>query len=247
MVLAARPIAAQRMPPAQGVVLRGTVRDGTTHAPLAAVTITLDVGVATSTDDKGDFALSVPAARAVRVLLRRLGYDSLAVTLDSVPADHPRYAFELSRTPHALDTVTVGARPKSWSPKLEGFEQRMARRNGGTFFTREDIDQRRPLVVSDLVRRSPGVRIVDSMGVRLFASSRGSRISDTPRGGRKSAPCIMRVGVDGQVMEWGFAADQIATPEVYGIEVYSGPATVPREYASQVADGYCGLVMIWTR
>jgi hypothetical protein len=152
----------------------------------------------------------------------------------------------LHRAVQTLDTVAVATRATSWSAKLEGFEHRLARQNGGTFYTRQDIEQRRPLVVSDLVRRAPGVRVVDSMGVRLFASARGNKIVDGPRG-RRSVPCIMRVGVDGRVMEWGFAADQVAPDEIYGVEVYSGPATIPREYASQIVDSYCGLVMIWTR
>ena len=84
------------------------------------------------------------------------------------------------------------------------------------------------------------------MGVKLFASARGSKVVAGGRG-RQAVPCIMRVGVDGYVMEWGFAADHIATDDIYGIEVYAGPATIPREYASQITDGYCGLVMIWTR
>lgn len=238
-------VPAQVTPPATRVVLRGSVRDARTHDPIEGVAVRGGDGAVGSTDEKGDFAMSVQAGQPINLLLRRLGYDSLTVALDSVSERH--YEFALERAPRTLDTVAVDARAKSWSPKLEGFEQRLARRNGGTFYTREDIEQRRPLTVSDLVRRSPGVRVVDSMGVRLFASSRGNKISDSPRSGRKSVPCIMRVGLDGQVMEWGFAADQVATTEIYGIEVYSGPATVPREYASQVADGYCGLVMIWTR
>jgi hypothetical protein len=227
------------------LVLRGMVRDGVTHAPLGDVAVRTGDGDAT-TNSRGEFRIDVRAVGRVTVLLRRLGYDSLSMDVVVASASEEPYVFDMQRTAQPLDTVAVATRATSWSPKLEGFEHRLARHNGGTFFTRDDIDQRRPIVVSELVRRSPAVRIVDSMGVRLFASSRGSKLVDGPRG-RRSVPCIMRVGVDGQIMEWGFPADQIAPSEIYGVEVYSGPASIPREYASQIGDGFCGLVMIWTR
>jgi hypothetical protein len=228
-------------------VLRGIVRDEVTHAPLGDVAVrTGDSGGEATTNGRGEFRIDVRIAGRVTVQLRRLGYDSLTMDVVVASAGEEPYVFDMLRTAQTLDTVAVSTRPTSWSPKLDGFEHRLARHNGGTFFTRDDIEQRRPMVVSELVRRSPAVRIVDSMGVRLFASSRGSKFVDGPRG-RKSVPCIMRVGVDGQIMEWGFPADQIAPSEIYGVEVYSGPATIPREYASQIGDGFCGLVMIWTR
>jgi hypothetical protein len=226
-------------------VLRGIVRDVVTRAPLGDVAVHTVDGEAT-TNGRGEFRIDVRVAGRVTVQLRRLGYDSLSMDVVVASSAEEPYVFDMQRTAQTLDTVAVAMRAASWSPKLEGFEHRLARHNGGTFFTRDDIERRRPIVVSELVRRSPAVRIVDSMGVRLFASSRGSKLVDGPRG-RKSVPCIMRVGVDGQIMEWGFPADQIAPSEIYGIEVYSGPATIPREYASQIGDGFCGLVMIWTR
>ena len=239
-------LAAQQSADSTPRVVRGSVRDAASREPLDGVSVRVnDGGVATS-NENGEFTIEVRGGTHITLHARRLGYDSLSLAVELPPSRESHVDLELRRTAQTLDTVAVASRATSWSPKVEGFEHRLARHNGGTFFTREDIEQRRPLVVSDVVRRSPGVRIVDSMGVRLFASARGNKIVDGPRG-KKSVPCIMRVGVDGQVMEWGFGADQISPGEVYGIEVYSGPATVPREYASQVVDNYCGLVMIWTR
>jgi len=37
------------------------------------------------------------------------------------------------------------------------------------------------------------------------------------------------------------------TSDIYRIELYDGPATVPRELLSLGASASCGLVMIWTR
>jgi len=41
--------------------------------------------------------------------------------------------------------------------------------------------------------------------------------------------------------------DDIPISDIHGIEVYSGPATVPVEYRNSLPNGFCGLVMIWTR
>jgi len=242
----AAPSQAQQ-PDTAKVVILGKVRDASTRQPIAGASVSTGDGTATATNEQGEFTLATSLAGRTAVFVRRLGYDSLSAEVEAPSPSDTRYVFEMRRAAQTLDTVSVATEAASWSPKVEGFEHRLAHHTGGTFFTRTEIEQRRPVVVSDLVRRAPGVRVVDSMGVRLFASARGNKIVDNGRRGRQSAPCIMRVGLDGRVMEWGYAADHVSLEDVYGIEVYSGPATIPREYASQMTDGFCGLVMIWTR
>ena len=236
-----------QQPDTAKVVILGRVRDASTRQPIAGASVSTDNGMAAATNEQGEFTLATSLAGRIVVFVRRLGYDSLSVEVEAPSPSETRYVFEMHRAAQTLDTVSVATQAASWSPKVEGFEHRLAHHTGGTFFTRTEIEQRRPIAVSDLVRRAPGVRVVDSMGVRLFASARGNKVVDTGRRGRQSAPCIMRVGLDGRVMEWGYAADHISLEDVYGIEIYSGPATIPREYASQMTDGFCGLVMIWTR
>ena len=252
--IAVKPSDAQQPRDSARTTIRGLVRDAATREPLPDASVravgaygasSVTGEAAATSNERGEFVLAAPVGARVTLRVRRLGYDSLSTDVDLGREERP-VTLELHRVAQALDTVAVATRATSWSPKVEGFEHRLARKNEGTFFTRDEIERRNPLVTSEVVRRAQGVRVIDSMGVRLFASARGNKTVDGPRG-RKSVPCIMRVGVDGQIMEWGFAADQIAPSEIYGIEVYSGPATVPREYASQVVDGFCGLVMIWTR
>ena len=54
-------------------------------------------------------------------------------------------------------------------------------------------------------------------------------------------------GAHGVERQWGFSVDDISPNDIYGIELYDGPATVPRELLSLGASASCGLVMIWTR
>jgi hypothetical protein len=42
--------------------------------------------------------------------------------------------------------------------------------------------------------------------------------------------------------------DNIVMPkELAGIEIYSGPATIPLQYKSTSAGGFCGVILLWTR
>jgi len=61
------------------------------------------------------------------------------------------------------------------------------------------------------------------------------------------AACIMPIAVDGHLKEKSFAIDDIPVTDVHGIEVYPGAGSIPAEFGSMKPDGWCGLIMIWTR
>lgn len=62
--------------------------------------------------------------------------------------------------------------------------------------------------------------------------------------GRK---CVLRIGVDGQLMDQSFSIDEIPVGAVRGVEAYLGPATIPVEFSTLGPDAPCGIVMVWTR
>jgi hypothetical protein len=70
-------------------------------------------------------------------------------------------------------------------------------------------------------------------------SSRGPSVD-----GRK---CVLRVGLDGQLMDPSFSVDEIPVSSIRGIEAYVGAATIPIEFSTVQPDAPCGIVMIWTR
>jgi len=71
---------------------------------------------------------------------------------------------------------------------------------------------------------------------------------DSARGptvdGRK---CVLRVGLDGRLMDPSFSVDEIPVNSIRGIEAYVGAATIPIEFSSVQPDAPCGVVMVWTR
>lgn len=174
-------------------------------------------------------------------------------------------AQDTTRKAQKLDTVTVKDSADFISARLGRFERRRALKQGtATFFLGEDIVKRGTIRLSDALRRAPGVRIVDSADVRLVASSRwqkptgggflgpiarrtGTNLHPVQTNDADLAPCIMQVALDGVVKEWGFSVDDLSVIDVHGIEVYPGPASLPAEFGSMKPDGWCGLVMIWTR
>jgi hypothetical protein len=146
--------------------------------------------------------------------------------------------------PRTLDTMTVTAPKPLPMGRLADFERRREHYIGGIFLTRADIEKRHVMRTSNLFLGLLGVRIVDSSGVRLLASARGK--SPNFRRG-DLAPCYFNVGVDGVVTPFGRSVDDIPIHEIDAIEVYAGAASMPRELMATRPDGWCGLVMIWTR
>jgi hypothetical protein len=180
-------------------------------------------------------------------------------------------AQDTTRAAQKLETVTVKDSADFMSARLAGFERRRLLKPGSvTFMTGEEITKRGTIRLTDALRRAHGVRIVDSqylMGQKLVASSRmelpsggGFAVRSKPERSPKypgsspnpspdsdMRPCILQVAVDGQLKERGFSVDEVSVNEVHGVEVYPGAASMPSEFASTKQDGWCGLVMIWTR
>jgi len=125
------------------------------------------------------------------------------------------------------------------------------------------------------VRDSGGVlQLVSNRGLRASMSGGGGGTPATGRsaGGRGSsaAPgrgvpsqfpfadstsgppvdarkCVLRVGLDGHLMDAAFSVDEIPVNSIHGIEAYIGSATIPIEFSTSQSDAPCGIVMIWTR
>jgi hypothetical protein len=179
-------------------------------------------------------------------MARRVGYGPESLTVNFDPAKYDTLEFVMYAATTTLDRLDVVDNPIV-SARLEGFERRRERKNGGQFVTRADIERRMPQNTSDIMRRLQGVRIVDSMGVQLPVSTRGPKMTLTSRGASPIAPCVMRVGVDGLMKEPYFPMNTIPVADIHGVEVYSGAATMPPEFGGARKDVGCGLIMIWTR
>lgn len=224
--------------------IRGFVVDSGTSAPLAGVEIFAPGRRwRARSDERGQFRLTRVDPGKHVIVARKAGFspESLSVTLDA--GDATELHIVLRAIVAMLGEVVVRERLPA---RLQGFEHRRTHSNGGHFITQQEIERRSPLVTADLLRRVRGVKMLDSMGTTVPVSSRGPKLKSV--GGRLiPVQCVLRVGVDGYVKDPTFAVNYVVPKDIYGIEVYAGPASIPAEFNSGRTDAFCGLIMIWTR
>jgi len=212
------------------------VIDDATDAPVPDVRVSvlgqLGEGV---TDARGRFLYASPHGGQVAFVLRRLGYLPGTLMVDVGAADTARVTFALTVAPQTLAAVSIRDTMTSTSPFLAGFERRARIRSGSTtYITRQEIANAHASRVTDLLRRTTSLSVVDSGDVQLVTS-------------RRLARCPLQLAVDGELRYGGSQVNWLAPEEIYGIEVFPGPATVPAEYATMRGTTKCGLIMIWTR
>ena len=188
-------------------------------------------GARVVTGRSGRFLLDGIAPGLVRLRFERLGYASRGVELVVRPGRTTDVEVTLATRPIELDPIEVTVR----SDFLEraGFYRRARRGMGGVQFDRTDIEDLRPLLISDLMRRVPGVQMRYENGqARAVARRRYDR-----------GTCTLSVRVDG-ADTWTSDLDWLPPDNVEAVEVYYG-LSMPIEYTSRF--GACGVVMIWTR
>lgn len=255
-------VAAASAASAQSLV-RGTVLDDETTAPIsgARLQVVSESGAylqALVSDSVGTFAFAPKKAGRYRIDARRIGYVSTVTPALNVGGRDTMDVEIRLRTDAVLIApieVTAWIRP---NPVLEGFEHR--RKLGlGYHVTREDIEKRGALAVSDIIMTSPGIRMRTGRnpGAKAFYSDRSLTGDD----------CQAQIYVDGFLVnrrhltlvsssdstnrttfvhDDAFNIDDFVSPgAVEGIEIYRGTSQVPAEFYSP--DARCGVIAIWTR
>lgn len=231
-------------PTAIAQLVRGTIVDSASRKPLTGATITV-VGepVTARSDDAGRFALPLHRAGMVVLTVRRLGYTAQTWSFAMTAADTADATLPIAPAVAQLDTVDVNAAAVANRPAhVADFERRRQQKNGGVFITRADIDENHPVATADLLRRVASVDVRQKDMRTVIVSHRGTAsVLISPD------LCVIPLGRDGLILGPNYNVNDIPASEIYGIEVYAGPATVPVEYRTSLPNGFCGLVMVWTR
>jgi hypothetical protein len=253
---ALRPLMAQQAAASTPSVHRGAVAGAVTDSSLRPITGAELSIVGTSlqvvTRDNGRFQILGLPVGAFVLSVKHVGYRSASVPIEIDDRDTMRVAIMLERVAVGLDTVHVTQR--NLSAKLAGFEDRRAR-GEGHFVTAAEIEQRGSPYITELLRNIPGVSIRPSHtggSSKYFAASgRFGTMAAGPLGKAFKdtllVNCWMQVVVDGVNLPPPTDLDVLPSPkEVAGIEVYSGPATMPREFLGMIHTT-CGVIFIWTK
>lgn len=212
--------------------MTGTVTDSVTGEPIVAVAVGIDGTVVTLTDDRGVFRIDNIELGTILLEIRRIGYRMIAAEMDLIEDEMPvNFNIKLVPLPVELAEIVVeGDRTIFAFGRMRDFYRR--RRQGlGDFFTRWEIEEENPLVVSDLFRRVPGV----SLRPDAFGTNRIS-IRNCPN------PTIY---LDGMPSSPGTVQldDLISPDNVEAVELYKG-AFIPPEL---MFFGACGVIGVWTR
>ena len=223
-------------------VVRGVVLEEGSTTPIAAATIELlapdQAVLATATSDaRGWFQLEAGADG--RFLLRTTHAFYTAGRVDSLRIgahETVTVVLRMARTPIPLEPLVVAARSRS---PLQRFRARAEEARIGRFVTREFIARRPASLPSELLRMTPGVRVV-----RTDDLMRTNTI--LMRGGGGS--CEATLYLDGLPVPQGIdiSIDELTAADlIEGIEIYDAYEPLPAEF--MLPPGSCGVVGFWTR
>ena len=191
-------------------------------------------------DSGGNVRFEGLSSGLVDVQVRRIGF-AAAKTRVRVGAGENAFTIVLEGSIARLGTMRiVSNRPVS--DRADDFEQRLLRNEANAVITAVQIDKRNPGALSQMLRGIAGIRIADSMGSTVAVSTRGKYLNKN-----RLVDCVLRVTLDGVILPALSNIDAVIPKEVYGVEVFFGPARIPPQFGGLRTDAWCGLIAIWTR
>ena len=217
---------------AQDGVVRGRVTDSA-GVPIADADVAIvQAHALTRTSATGQFTLANLPRGSHEISIRRLGYQP--TTVKAVVGDMA-YSYDVVLTPQAatIAGMNVSAADMKLRLGIEDFYRRRARGSGGKFFTRAEIIDRNPRRTTDVVRDSPGIRVVSTR------NGQGVRFN----GKRQCTPALWLDGQEVRDME----LDNVPVTDIEGLELYAGPSTTPMQFSHGWSGTDCGAIVIWTR
>jgi hypothetical protein len=216
-------------------VLRGTVKQETGQPLADAQVLVLGLPNGVSSTPTGAFELDSLPAGTHTVEIRAIGYGRRRQMVDLDPTKPVELAVTLNKVATVLPELSVNAKATAGMTEFD-------KRKGtgmGHFITEADIERRNPLRTEDLFRSVPGFSVVPSGGFDYsIVSSRGATFS-----GQCSPDFFVdgaKITVDPQIG----GGLPVNPREIYGIEAYSGAASIPAQFQTQNG---CGAIVIWTK
>ncbi len=240
LVISAASPAAQELGTLTGTVITVAQR------PLAAAQVRMvgsDNVILTDIDGRFRLPNLWPGTQTLEV--RMLGYSRVRLEVEIEPGLTRNVQVTLVMEAVALSPVEV-TEESALSPGLRGFYERRAR-GSGHFFTREQITKMHPRVVTDVLRRVPGVQIQSVAGP--YETSNLVRMGRATGGlGARACPVLFYVNGAPFPLTADLAINQFIAPDdIEAIEVYTGTSRIPPQFSSNMHNSRCGVIAIWTR
>jgi hypothetical protein len=224
--------------------LVGRVFDAVSNEPIEAVNVQIGArGLQRLTDTEGNFVFPRVEPGSHELALEHLAYGTRTDTVVVRGGELISVEVRMAMRPIELEPLTVVLERRPLPPKMHGFYDRMDR-GWGNFITRERIENRQPLRVTQLIGDLPGVRLIHlAAGRYLPILRRQVRFVD----GRNLEPCPPIVYLDGvPLLDGAYTIDEMVFPnDIEAVEVYKSAGTVPAKFGGSMAG--CGVIVIWTR
>jgi hypothetical protein len=225
--------------------LRGSIVDASTSRPIVGARVVVgSTGRFVLTDSVGRFEITQLPSGILRFFFNAEGFPRSSVALAFAPGELMEQAFEMDSSAAAIAADTLGPRrdiqmlpteevraAADRGVRFADFERRL-KSGRGQYRTREEIDEAGYRTLTDAVRGMRGVQ-VDCPGIQ------GCFIKMA----RAPMRCSPKYVVDGR--EDPMFGPFVPIGDIEGIEVYTGAADVPGEFAG--SDAMCGVVVIWTK
>jgi len=219
-------------------LLRGTGRvrghvTGATMRPIPGARVMVwGTGIETVTNADGEFTLGNLPEGTHTLEARAVGFAPARQPVDIVRGTPGAAEVELTNLAITLGTIKVFAQRVYPSPFSGDFERRR-RMGGGRFFDEKEIEDRKPTLLTDLLRTIPGVRVLPTIWGGV----------DAVMGPGHCRPDLV---IDGsrQINDETFPINTLVwANELRAVEVYTQPSSVPAEFQSGSG---CGAIVIWT-
>ncbi len=216
----------------------GVVRDST-GKPIAGVEVLLPARRSSArSDSAGAYRLAGLQAGKTTLSFRRFGFEPQTVPATITAGATVTMNVVMGVLVQELPGMLVLEREERARKALQDFYHRRESMTG-FFLTRDEIEKRNPLNMSDMLRLMPGAT--------LIASSGGQSVLRFARSTLPGRDCPPQYYIDG-IMAAGFNIDDIEPEDVEGVEVYTGAARIPPQFNnSRIGTSICGVVVLWTR
>lgn len=217
-------------------VLKGVVRTRTGQ-PVAGAQVTV-VGTTTVvvTTDSGAFTLGGLPSGTHEAVIRKIGFAKASQIVHLVAKQPGSINVTLDQAT-VLGTVHIVGKMDDGLSKI-GFLSRKQMKSGW-YLTPEQIAEKAPNVMSDLLRMTAGIRVLTMGQGRLLQSNSSA--------GSSQDGCI-NVFIDHARFDQfqpGDVDDAVPTGDLGAIEYYSSPSFVPAEFT--VPGKTCATLVIWTK
>jgi hypothetical protein len=217
-------------------VLKGVVKTSTGEAVAGAQVTVVGTTTVVQTSSDGSFTLTGLPSGTHEAVIRKIGF-AKASQIVHLAAREPGTLNVTLDQATVLGTVHIVGKMDDGLAKIGFLSRKQMSR--GWYLTPEQIAEKSPNVMSDLLRMTQGIRVV-TMGSGRFLQSNSSA-------GSTKDGCI-NVFIDHARFDQyqpGDVDDAAPTADLGAIEFYSAPSGVPAEFT--VPGKTCATLVIWTK